>query len=180
MRCNRAPSPLVLGVVAAVGLLASPSTSGSEGTMPDVRSLVEGVYTLREWQTAQEVLRAPAIDGRFVLVDGVVVTALRNWSQPANKISGIGYGSYKLDGSTFSYSHEEATTATETLTEARVSHKPVFEGTRTFTVSREAGGVHFRRAEGGIEFFFTPEGLRYSENGKLLRVWQRVKAVPPS
>jgi hypothetical protein len=32
-----------------------------------------------------------------------------------------------------------------------------------------------RRAEENVEFFFTPELLTYSENGKVLRVWKRVQ-----
>lgn len=148
--------------------------------MQDVKALVEGVYTLREWHTAQEVLHPPAIDGRFVLNDGVVVTVLKNWSQAASKISLSTYGTYVLDPSGFSYKYEEGTVVTETPTEAKASHKLIFDETRSFTVTREADGVHLRRAEGGIEFAFTRDGLMYSENGKVLRVWQRVKATRPA
>ena len=51
---------------------------------------------------------------------------------------------------------------------------------RAFTVSGEADGVHLRRTEGQIEFFFSREGLIYSENGKALRVWRRIKMGVPA
>ena len=166
---------LVLGLVGAFGILPRAGSSAQEA--PDLKAIVEGMYTLREWHIAQEVLRPPAVDGRFVLLEGIVVTVLRNSSNGASKISGMNYGSYTLEPSSFSYKYEEATLAIETPTDAKVSHKLIFDGTRTFAISREADGVHFRRAEGGIEFLFTPDSLTYSEGGKVLRVWQRVKAA---
>jgi hypothetical protein len=170
----RALSLLALGLTANLGVASR--RAAAEETMADVKTLVEGVYQLREWRTAQGVLRPPAVDGRFVLGNGAVVTLLRNGSQPASKVSVAAFGSYILDGSGFSYRYEDSTVATETPTEARVSHQPLFEGTRSFTVAREADGVRCKRAEGGIEFFFTPQSLTYSENGKVLRVWQRTNA----
>jgi hypothetical protein len=137
--------------------------------------LIEGAYLLQEWHAGEEIIRPPAVDGPFVLRDGVVATILKNWSQPAAKVSAANYGRYSLDSSGFSYRYEGGTAVTETPSEAKVSHKLFFEGTRSFTVSRDANGVRLRRAEGNLEFFFTPELLTYSENGKVLRVWKRVK-----
>jgi len=135
---------------------------------------VEGTYVLEEWHVGDEILRPPAVDGRFVLRDGVVTTILKNWSQQASKLSGAAYGRYTLDTSGFSYNYEDATVVTETPSETTVSYKLIFEGARFFTVSRKADGVHLRRAEGEIEFFFAAELLTYSEQGKVLRIWRRV------
>jgi hypothetical protein len=161
---------------AVVLLLAGPGELlASKGSSQETKTLIEGVYTLQEWHAGEEIIRPPAVDGRFVLRDGIVATILKNWSKPDAKVSAANYGRYSLDSSGFSYSYEDATAVTETPSEAKVSHKPIFEGTRSFTVTREANGVRLRRTEGNIEFFFTPELLTYSENGKVLRVWKRVK-----
>jgi len=144
--------------------------------MQDTKSYVEGAYTLQEWHAGDEILRPPAVDGRLLFRDGVVAIILKNWAQPASKVSAATYGRYSFDSSGFSYSYEDATSVTETPSEPKVSHKLLFEGTRSFTVSREPDGVRLRRAEGKIEFFFTRELLTYSENGKVLRVWRRIKA----
>ncbi len=149
---------------------------GSGGVGAKIEDYVEGTYTLEEWHAGDEILRPPAVDGRFVLGDGVVATILKNWSQQASKLSGATYGRYSLDTSGFSYSYEDAIFVTETPAETKVSYKLLFDGTRSFTVSQEADGVHLRRIEGEIEFVFSKELLTYSENGKVLRVWRRVKA----
>lgn len=143
--------------------------------MQETKGYVEGTYTLQEWHAGDEILRPPAVDGRFIIRDGVVATILKNWSKPESKVSGATYGRYSLDSSGFSYSYEDATFVTETPSEPKVSHKLIFDGTRSFTVSREADGLHLRRAEGKIEFVFSKELLTYSENGKVLRVWRRIK-----
>src|SRR5690349_18367407 len=101
------------------------------GAMADAKSLVEGIYILTEWHTGETVLRPPVVDGRFVLQDGVVITVLNNRSQPASRVAVAAYGTYPLDASGFSYKYDEGTVVTET-TEARVSHAPLFDGTRSF------------------------------------------------
>ncbi len=164
-------------VISAVLLVASPTRlMAAEMSVKEARNHIEGTYTLQEWHAGDEVLRPPAVDGRFALHDGVVVTILKNWSNAASKMSGATYGKYSFDKSGFSYSYEDATVVTETPTETKISHKLLFDGTRSFSISREPDGVHLRRAEGKIEFVFTNELLTYSENGKVLRVWHRVKA----
>ncbi len=161
---------------AAVLLLAGPGELlASKGSSQETKTLIEGVYALQEWHAGEEIIRPPAVDGRFVLRDGMVATILKNWSKPDAKISAANYGRYSLGSSGFSYSYEDATAVTETPSEAKASHKLLFDGTRSFTVSREANRVRLRRTEGNIEFLFTPEQLTYSENGKVLRVWKRVK-----
>jgi hypothetical protein len=160
---------------AVIAFMSPTRLLAAKGPVEQIRNYVEGTYTLQEWHAGDEVLRPPAVDGRFVLHDGVVATILKNWSQQASKLSAATYGRYSLDTSGFNYSYEDATFVTETPSETKISHKLLFEGTRTFTVSREADGVHLRRAEGKIEFVFTKELLTYSENGKVLRVWRRVK-----
>jgi hypothetical protein len=161
---------------AVVLLLAGPGELlASKGSLIETKTLIEGAYTLQEWHAGEEVIRPPAVDGRLMFRDGVIATILKNWSEPSAKINSANWGRYSLDSSGFSYSYEDATTVIETPTEPKVSHKLIFEGTRSFTVSREADGVRLRRTEGAIEFFFTPELLTYSESGKVLRVWKRVK-----
>ena len=141
-----------------------------------MRKLFEGVYALREWHAGQEILKPPAVEGRFALTHGVVLTILKNWAQASRKVAVASWGSYVFDESGFSYRYDDSTVVTETPGEKQVSYGPLFEGIRTFTVTHDSDGLHFRRVEGGIEFLFTADGLKYSENGKVLRFWQRVKA----
>ena len=146
--------------------------------MQDVKSLVEGVYELCEWHTAEGKLTPPDVEGRFVLGDGVVVTVLKNWSRPASRVWISSYGTYQLDTSGFTYKYDDGVIVTETPEGPKLAHGPLFAEARSFTRGPEQDPVHLRRKEGAIEFAFSPAGLRYSEGGKLLRVWQRAKRSP--
>jgi hypothetical protein len=54
-----------------------------------------------------------------------------------------------------------------------VSHKAPWEGMRSFSVSRDGDTVLLRSAT-EQEFLFSRAGLKYSEKGKVLRVWRRI------
>jgi len=163
--------------VAAFLIFTSPGSSlAAEGSMQEAKKYIEGAYTLEEWHAGEEIFRPPVVDGRLFFRDGVVATMLKNWSKADSKVSGGTYGRYWFDSSGFSYRYEDATIVTETPSEPKVSHKLLFDGTRSFTVTRVPDGIRLHRAEGNIEFVFTRDLLTYSENGKVLRVWRRIKS----
>ena len=168
-----------LTTVATVLVCISPYAAIADSPLDRIRSNVEGVYALVEWHLGDRILRPPDIDGRFVLRDGVAVVMIRNWSDPASKVTTARFGKYTLESAIFAYGYDDDTVVTETTSGTKVTHRPA-EAMRAFTVSSEADGVHLRRTEGQIEFFFSREGLIYSENGKALRVWRRIKMGVPA
>jgi hypothetical protein len=148
--------------------------AASAASVAELRAAIDGVYTLEEWHSEGQVLRPPQVDGRFVLMNGTVTTVLLNDSQESNRTSNAQFGKYVLDETNFSYGYDIRSSFTQTPSTITVSRIPSIAGMRRFAVSVEGNTVHFK--SGQQEFVFTPEGLRYSENGKLLRVWRRAKA----
>jgi hypothetical protein len=147
-----------------------PADSAIEALQP----LVEGMYALQEWHTSGGVFRPPQVEGRFVLLNGALVLVLHNRIQKANQTTVASYGSFVLAATQFSYRYEETSTFTQTPSGITVSPKAPWEGMRSFSASREGDVVRLRAGNGQQEFLFTAEGLTYSENGKVLRVWRRV------
>jgi hypothetical protein len=143
-------------------------------SVAELRAAIDGVYTLEEWHSEGQVLRPPLVDGRFVLMNGTVTTVLLNDAQESNRTSNASFGKYVLDETNFSYGYDVRSSFTQTTSTITVSRTPGFAGMRQFAVSVEGNAVHLKSGQG--EFVFSPEGLRYSENGRLLRVWRRVKA----
>jgi hypothetical protein len=141
--------------------------------MEERKSLVEGVFELREWHTAEGKLTPPAVDGRFVLRDGVVMTVLKNRAKAESRVWISSYGTYRVDGPGFTYEYDDGIIVTETPEGNRLVHGPLFGEPRWFSPTPDGSGIRLRRKEGEIEFAFTKDGLRYSEGGKLLRVWKR-------
>ena len=139
-----------------------------------LRSLIHGAYTLIEWHKPRGVVRTPQVAGRFMLIDGAVATIWRDESEAAVQATLAAFGRYTLTGDEFSYGYDESTAIAKTSAGVTVSREPLWKGMRRFRVVRETDAVRLT-ASGGQEFLFAPEGLKYSEGGKLLRVWRRVE-----
>ena len=150
------------------------ASAASAASVAELRAVIDGVYTLEEWHSDGQVLRPPQVDGRFVLMNGTVTTVLLNDAQEANRTSNAQFGTYVLDETSFSYGYDTRSSFTQTPSNITVSRTPSFAGMRRFAVSID--GRVARLKSGPQEFIFTPEGMRYLENGRLLRVWRHVKA----
>ena len=138
-----------------------------------LRATIDGVYALEEWHTDTGVFRPPQVDGRFSVLHGAVVLILHNRIQEANQTTTASYGSYVLNPTKFSYRYEEPSVFTQTSSGITVSHKASWEGMRSFAASRDGETVLLRSAT-GEEFLFSREGFKYSQKGKVLRVWRRI------
>jgi hypothetical protein len=137
-----------------------------------LKSRVEGAYSLEEWHLATGAAQPPHVTGRFVLLNGSVVTLLR--IQEANQTTVASYGTYALDPNRFTYKYDDTAVYVQTASSITVSNKLPFEGMRGFAVVSEGDAVRFRSDTGSQEFLFTADRLSYSENGKVQRVWRRI------
>ena len=76
----------------------------------ELRSLLEGTWELVEWHVDGEVLRPPQAGGRWLNHDGVVVATFHR-ETAAGFESFVGYGTYEMDASNWSYTYERIQTA---------------------------------------------------------------------
>ena len=149
------------------------SLAWADDALDIVKSRMTGVYTLQEWDKDDIHYVPPQVDGRFVLLNGVIMTILYNRMQPPNQISTVLVGRYALNADRFSYGYDEVSVATESADATIVSHKSLWDGMRGFIVSLETDAVRLREENGTREFVFADEELNYFEKGKLLRKWHR-------
>ena len=159
---------------AATLLWSCASLPSADASLKSAKARIEGVYSLQEWQLGSEVVRPPSVDGRFLLHDGVVITVLHNRVQETSQTTTASFGSYFLDAARFSYRYDDWSVFVQTAGAITVSRTLPFEGMRVFTVISESNAVRLRSDDGLQEFLFAPDGLTYSENGKVQRVWRRV------
>lgn len=167
-------SSLVILVLAVSLSSCASNSSTTDSQLGRIKARVEGVYSLDEWQLSAEVARPPRVDGRFMLLNGAVVTLLHNRQSEANQTTVASYGSYSLDAGRFAYRYDDTSVYVQTASGITVSRKLPWEGMRGFAVVAEGNTVRFRSDSGNQEFLFTPDGLTYSENGKVQRVWKRM------
>ena len=163
-------------IVTITGLLfacASVVTCNA-ASLTELKAAIEGVYILDEWNIDGQTFRPPAVEGRFVILNGNIMTVLIDTTQDAKRTYTTLYGVYSLTPDSFAYKYETRTTFTQTPDKISLSRAIPWEGMREFTVKQEGNSVHLQFGEKAA-LDFNPDGEIYSEGGKVLRVWHRAK-----
>jgi hypothetical protein len=143
-------------------------------SITELKAAIEGVYILEEWNIDGQTFRPPAVEGRFVILNGNIMTVLIDTTQDSKMTYTTLYGVYSLTPDSFAYKYETRTTFTQTPDKISLSRAIPWEGMREFTVKQEGNSVHLQFGEKAA-FDFNPDGEIYSEGGKVLRVWHRAK-----
>ncbi len=163
----------VLALLAAVAIPTA-SRGADESAQARVRALVPGVYELAEWHTGTSVLRPPEVSGRFIILDGTITTTLHGPGANHTVATSILVGHYVLDAAKFAYQYEEVSDFSESASGISVSHAAHWPGPRSFTVAIEGATIRMRGEVGNMEFLYSADGMTYSSDGQVVRVWRRV------
>ena len=151
-------------VVALLFLISTIPTQAEESSNQAMRARIEGVYSLEEWHKDGQVFHPPQVEGRSILLNGTIMVMLHNRNQESAPVTVAAYGGYVLDGTTFSYHHDNWSVFTEAASGIAASHKLLFEGVRSFAGSFESAAVRLRALDGPSDFSFTDDKLIYSED----------------
>jgi len=139
-----------------------------------LKARIVGVYSLQEWHADRQVFRPPAVEGRMVLLNGSIVIVYHNRSRWPTQTTVVAFGRYTLDPDRFGYGYDSTSIVTETPSGSSVSHKPLWEGVRSFVISSEHGVVRLRSEGGKQAFVFDRSEVTYYEGGQVLLVWRRI------
>jgi hypothetical protein len=63
----------------------------------ELKSIIEGVYILDEWNIDEKIFRPPAVEGRFVILNGNIMTVLIEITQESKKTYNTLYGGIFLN-----------------------------------------------------------------------------------
>ena len=163
---------LVALVVGSACLAAqSPGMAQPSEAPAELRALLEGTWELVEWHVDGEVLRPPEIGGRWMNHDGVVVATFHRNSAGAFE-SFVGYGTYEMDASNWSYTYERIETARgPSFGEATVNVTGPGEP-RRFTIVRDGDAIFLEGTDDRREYV---DGyFSFMPNGALLRKYRKV------
>src|SRR3954471_4186150 len=111
------------------------SSHAEEISLDALKARITGLYTLEEWHKDGEVLRPPQVDGRFILINGTIMTILDNKLQPLSRGTSVYIGRYELTSDKFSYGYDTVSIFSEEGDVTKASHKPLFEGVQIFKPS---------------------------------------------
>ncbi len=160
---------LIIGLVCVLG--QTPGMAGQAEAPAELRALLEGTWELVEWHVDGEVLRPPQAGGRWLNHDGVVVATFHR-ETAAGFESFVGYGTYEMDASNWSYTYERVQTASGPSSgEAAVTVRSGGEP-RRFTIARDGDAIVLEGTNDRREY---ADGyFSYMPNGRLLRKYRKV------
>jgi len=140
----------------------------------ETKIAIDGAYILEEWHISENVFRPPQVEGRVVFLNGAVVSILINNTNEDRKFTVALFGAYQLTQTNFSYRYDNSSIFIQTASSITESHNPPFEGMRDFDITRDGATVQLQsRSSEQASFIFDAAGQKYSEAGKLVRVWKR-------
>ena len=94
-----------LGTATAMLVLTAHAGAQDAQPPPEVRAVIEGTWELIEWHVGDQVLRPPAMEGRWMVHDGLVM-ATRHRDGPDGFESTAGYGAYRWGPTTWTYGYK--------------------------------------------------------------------------
>jgi len=145
-----------------------------------IRSIVEGVYTLTEWREGENVLDPDTVSARLVIQDGALLW-IANSFQPGKKVGYAGIGAYQLSEQQFSYGYQQLVTSVTDAQGDRIdrtmpdwAHDMALPAMRDFTLSMDGESVTLSNPGGTFEM--TADGCVYTDlNTGHVRVWRKLK-----
>ena len=163
---------IMLAIAAVFVATQSPGIARQAEAPAELRSLLEGTGELVEWHGDGEVLRPPQAGGRWLNHDGIVVATFHR-ETAAGFESFVGYGTYEMDASNWSYTYERIQTASGPSSgEAAVTVRSGGEP-RRFTIVRDGDTIVLEGTNDRREY---ADGyFSYMPNGRLLRKYRKVE-----
>ena len=163
---------VVLAIAAVFIATQSPGMARQAEAPAELRALLEGTWELGEGHVDGEGRRPPQAGGRWLNHDGVVVATFHR-ETAAGFESFVGYGTYEMDASNWSYTYERVQTASgPSSTEAAVTVRSGGEP-RRFTIVRDGDAIVLEGTNDRREY---ADGyFSYMPNGTLLRKYRKVE-----
>jgi hypothetical protein len=145
----------------------------SHPTATELQALIGGVYLIAAWyEDDGEELRPPRAHGRYVVVDGQIVSSLFKTESDGSQSVQALYGRYEIEDGSFSYGYDFGTLTTTRpggATElSEVGAGPLMR----FAATREGDAVRLWTEDRAFGFRITPGVMQFFDRGQLRRIWQ--------
>jgi len=141
--------------------------------MSEYRTLIEGVYELKEWSRSGETFVPPQAAGRVVYMHGTVTLVMRcnggNWENHR-----YGIGRYVIEGDRLLYGYDRMFDFTRDENGYRVTPEAVNGNLRPYRLRMADGLLLCDGETHGTGMRFAADHLKVMDGGKAARVWQRL------
>jgi hypothetical protein len=151
--------------------------SDSQPTATELRAMIGGVYAIAAWyEDDGEELRPPVAHGRYVLVDGQVVSSLFKTNSDGSTSVQALYGHYEIGDGTFGYGYDFGLLVTTQPDGATEMTEAGAGELMRFAATREGDAIRLWTNDRTFGFLVTPGIMQFFDKGRLRRIWQHASA----
>ena len=148
--------------------------SGGKVPAAEIRGMIERVYKMVSWHTGDQIDTPPVAHGRWVIMQGQVVSTLIKDNADGSKAVVALYGRYEIEDGVFRYLYEGGDAVVHGAGGAAPMAIPVTFGEfMEYAVTRDGDGL--RLANDHAELRLSPGGIDYYEDGAVQRKWLRIQ-----
>ena len=141
----------------------------------EIRGMIEQVYEMASWHTGDQVDYPPVAHGRWVIVQGQVVSTLIKDNADGSKAVVALYGHYEVEDGQFRYCYDGGDAVVRNAGGAAPMAIPVtFGAFMGYAVARDGDGL--RLSNDHAELRLSSRGIDYYEDGVVQRTWLRLQA----
>ena len=139
----------------------------------EIRGMIEQVYGMASWHSGDQVDVPPVAHGRWVIMQGQVVSTLIKDNPDGSKAVVALYGHYEVEDGHFRYCYDGGDAVVQSAGGAAPMPIPVTFGEfMDYAVTRDGDGL--RLSNDHAELRLSPRGIDYYENGQVQRKWLRL------
>jgi hypothetical protein len=140
----------------------------------EIRAMIEQVYRMASWGSGDRVDTPPKADGRWVIMQGGVVSTLIREADDGSKTVVALFGHYEIEDGLFRYGYDGGSATVHGAGGAEPASIPVIFGEMVdWTVRRDGDGMILTSRIATLHM--TSRGIDYAENGVVERRWIRIQ-----
>lgn len=156
---------------------------GGESSNKDdhkILALINGMYEVVSWNDGSKTHLPPAVSGRWVFLDGHVMSIIHNRTDPQAHQAAIGWGEGTVKESRFLYRYPERITIKGSTQSPSIGLESPWEGMRSFAVKWKGDSIEMTSQSGKQTWVISPSGMLYTDRAwgpqKVFaqRRWKRV------
>jgi hypothetical protein len=140
----------------------------------EIRAMIEQVYRLASWEGGGRVDTPPGADGRWVIMQGGVVSTLLRGNEDGSRTVVALFGRYEIEDGVFRYCYDGGSAMVHSAGGATPAAIPVTYGAMMeWSVRRDGEGMVLSNPPASLHM--TSRGIDYAENGVVERRWVRIQ-----
>lgn len=128
-----------------------------------ILALINGMYEVVSWNDGSKTHLPPDVSGRWVFMDGQVMSIIHNRTDPQAHQAAIGWGEGTVSKGRFLYRYPEHITIKGSTQSPSIGLESPWEGMRSFAIAWKGDSIEMTSQSGKQTWVISPSGMLYTD-----------------